>query len=162
MLEMKLCDIERNYIEAKDKKSQIGILADLNGVESTFMALLLREMGNDVDATKLPRAPRNGGADAYELFQLTPEYAEAVKYRQEHGREIGRAIGYHAKDKSEVGKTMKSNTESQKQEKAKPKKEELRMAIYMWGAYMEFRYGQTATKEDMEMLEKLIEIASEK
>lgn len=162
MLQMTLGDIEKNYSEAKDRKTMIGILADLNGWESTFMAMLLREMGLDVDAMKLPRKQRNGGEDAYELFQLKPEYAEAVKYRQEHGREIGRAIGYHAKDKSEVEKTMKSNTESKNQEKAKPKKEELRMALYMWGAYMEFRYGQTATKEDMEMLEKLIEIASEK
>ena len=53
MLEMALNDIEKNYLEAKDRKSQIGILAYLNGVESTFMALLLREMGNDVDAKKL-------------------------------------------------------------------------------------------------------------
>jgi hypothetical protein len=36
------------------------------------------------------------------------------------------------------------------------------MAIYMWGAYMEYRYGQTATKEDMEMLERLIEMTSGK
>lgn len=162
MLQMTLGDIEISYTEAKNKKTQVGILADLNGVESTFMAMLLREMGLDVDAMKLPRKPRNGGADQYELFQLTQDYAEAVEYRKKHGREIGRAIGYHAKDKSEVEKTVKSNTESQKQEKAEPKKEELRMAIYMWGAYMEFRYGQTATKEDMEMLERLIEITSQK
>lgn len=104
MLQMTLEEIERRYREAKDAKAQIGILADLNVVESTFMAMLLREMGLDVDAMKLPRKPRNGGADAYELFQLTPEYAEAVKYRQEHGREIGRAIGYHAKE----GRKMES------------------------------------------------------
>lgn len=162
MLEMKLCDIEKSYIEAKDKKSQIGILADLNGVESTFMALLLREMGNDVDAMKLPRKPRNGGADAYELFQLTPEYAEAVKHRTERGREIGRAIGYNVK-KEKGEEKVKQETKSRVSEKEpKEKRDRLRMAIYMWGAYMEYRYGQTATKEDMEMLEKLIEIASEK
>lgn len=162
MLEMKLYDIEKSYIEAKDKKSQIGILADLNGVESTFMALLLREMGNDVDAMKLPRKPRNGGADAYELFQLTPEYAEAVKHRTERGREIGRAIGYNVK-KEKGEEKVKQETKSRVSEKEpKEKRDRLRMAIYMWGAYMEYRYGQTATKEDMEMLEKLIEIASEK
>lgn len=130
------------------------------------MAMLLREMGIDVDATKLPRTPRNGGADAYELFQLTPEYAEAVKYRQEHGREIGRAIGYHAKEDRKM-----ENTEKVKCKEIKPvgmpeKKEHtndaLRMAIYMWGAYMEYRYGTTATKEDMEMLERLIGITSGK
>ena len=162
MLEMKLCYIEKRYIEAKDKKSLIGILADLNGVESTFMALLLREMGNDVDAMKLPRKPRNGGADAYELFQLTPEYAEAVKHRTERGREIGRAIGYNVK-KEKGEEKVKQETKSRVSEKEpKEKRDRLRMAIYMWGAYMEYRYGQTATKEDMEMLEKLIEIASEK
>lgn len=121
MLQMTLGDIEKNYSEAKDRKTMIGILADLNGWESTFMAMLLREMGLDVDAMKLPRKQRNGGEDAYELFQLKPEYAEAVKYRQEHGREIGRAIGYHAKDKSEVEKTMKSNTESKKTGESKTK-----------------------------------------
>ena len=57
MLQMTLGDIEKNYCEAKDRKKQIEILADLNGVESTFMAMLLREMGNDVDAMKLPRKP---------------------------------------------------------------------------------------------------------
>jgi hypothetical protein len=166
MLQMTLGDIEKNYCEAKDRKTQIGILADLNGVESTFMAMLLREMGIDVDAMKLPRKPRNGGADAYELFQLTPEYAEAVKYREEHGREIGRAIGYHA---NEGGKM--ENTEKVKCKEIKPvgapegkeyTNEALRMAIYMWGAYMEYRYGTTATKEDMEMLERLIGITSGK
>lgn len=157
MLEMTLNDIEKNYLEAKNKKSQIGILADLNGVESTFMAMLLREMGNDVDAMKLPRKPRNGGADAYELFQLTPEYAEAVKHRTERGREIGRAIGYYAKEGS--GSEKKAPV---MEKEPKTKRDGLRMAIYMWGAYMEYRYGQTATKEDMEMLERLIEMTSGK
>lgn len=68
MLQMTLGDIEKNYSEAKDRKTMIGILADLNGWESTFMAMLLREMGLDVDAMKLPRKQRNGGEDAYELF----------------------------------------------------------------------------------------------
>lgn len=157
MLDMTLNDIEKSYLEAKNKKSQIGILADLNGVESTFMAMLLREMGNDVDAMKLPRKPRNGGADAYELFQLTPEYAEAVKHRTERGREIGRAIGYNAKE----GPGAKEKAPVVEKE-PKTKRDGLRMAIYMWGAYMEYRYGQTATKEDMEMLEQLIEMTSGK
>lgn len=162
MLEMTLNDIEKEYLEAKDKKSQIGILADLNGVESTFMTLLLREMGNDVDATKLPRQPKNGGADAYELFQLTPEYTEAVKHRTERGREIGRAIGYNAKEGKGAEK-MERETKSQVSEKEpETKRDGLHMAIYMWGAYMEYRYGQTATKEDMEMLERLIEMTSKK
>jgi hypothetical protein len=162
MLQMTLPDIEKNYNEAKDKKSQIGILADLNGVESTFMALLLREMGNDVDSMKLPRKPRNGGADAYELFQLTPEYTEAVKHRTERGREIGRAIGYNAKEGKGAEK-MERETKPQVSEKEpETKRDGLRMAIYMWGAYMEYRYGQTATKEDMEMLERLIEMTSKK
>lgn len=157
MLDMTLNDIEKSYLEAKDKKSQIGILADLNGVESTFMALLLREMGNDVDAMKLPRKPRNGGADAYELFQLTPEYAEAVKHRTERGREIGRAIGYYAKEGP--GAEKKAPVV---EKEPKTKRDGMRMAIYMRGAYMEYRYGQTATKEDMEMLERLIEMTSGK
>jgi hypothetical protein len=162
MLEMTLNDIEKNYLEARDRKSQIGILADLNGVESTFMAMLLREMGNDVDSAKLPRKPRNGGADAYELFQLTPEYTEAVKYRTERGREIGRAIGYNAKEGKGAEK-MERETKPQVSEKEpETKRDGLRMAIYMWGAYMEYRYGQTATKEDMEMLERLIEVTSGK
>jgi hypothetical protein len=163
---MTLNDIEKNYLEAKDRKSQIGILAVLNGVESTFMAMLLREMGIDVDAMKLPRKPRNGGADAYELFQLTPEYAEAVKYREEHGREIGRAIGYHANKDRKMGKTEKVKCKEIKPvgapEKMEYTNDALRMAIYMWGAYMEYRYGTTATKEDMEMLERLIGITSGK
>ncbi len=162
MLHMTLGDIEKNYNEAKDQKTQIGILADLNGVESTFMAMLLREMGLDVDAVKLPRQPRNGGADAYELFQLTPEYAEAVKYREEYRREIGRAIGYHAKEESNIKKTAQRNTKPKEPKESETTNEALRMAIYMWGAYMEYRYGQTATKEDMEMLEKLIGITSQK
>lgn len=166
MLQMTLEEIERRYREGKDAKAQIGILADLNVVESTFMALLLREMGLDVDAMKLPRKPRNGGADAYELFQLTPEYAEAVKYRQEHGREIGRAIGYHAKEDRKMENTEKVKCKENKPVGAPEKKEHtndaLRMAIYMWGAYMEYRYGTTATKEDMEMLERLIGITSGK
>lgn len=162
MLDMTLNDIEKSYLEAKDKKSQIGILADLNGVESTFMALLLREMGNDVDAMKLPRKPRNGGADAYELFQLTPEYAEAVKHRTERGREIGRAIGYYAKEGPGAEKTKRETKAPVVEKEPKTKRDGLRMAIYMWGAYMEYRYGQTATKEDMEMLENLIEMTSGK
>lgn len=162
MLYMTLGDIEKNYNESKDKKTQIGILADLNGVESKFMAMLLREMGIDVDATKLPRKPRNGGADAYELFRLTQEYAEAVKYREEHGREIGRAIGYRAKEEFDIKKKEKMNTKPKEPKESATKNEALRMAIYMWGAYMEYRYGQTATKEDMEMLEKLIGITSQK
>ena len=162
MLEMTLNDIEKEYLEAKDRKSQIGILADLNGVESTFMVMLLREMGNDVDSMKLPRKPRNGGADAYELFQLTPEYTEAVKHRTERGREIGRAIGCNAKEGKGAEK-MERETKSQVSEKEpETKRDGLRMAIYMWGAYMEYRYGQTATKEDMELLERLIEMTSKK
>lgn len=162
MLEMTLNDIEKNYLEAKDRKSQIGILADLNGVESTFMAMLLREMGNDVDSMKLPRKPRNGGADAYELFRLTPEYAEAVKHRTEHGREIGRAIGYYAKEGQGEEKVKQETNERVVKKEPESKRDGLRMAIYMWGAYMEYRYGQTATKEDMEMLERLIEMTSGK
>ncbi len=166
MLQMTLFDIEKSYNEAKDKKTQIGILADLNGVESTFMAMLLREMGIDVDYTKLPRAPRNGGADAYELFQLMPEYTEAVKYREEHGREIGRAIRHQAKEDRKMENAEKVKCKEIKPvgvpEKKKNTNDALRMAIYMWGAYMEYRYGQTVVKEDMEMLERLIRITSGK
>ena len=162
MLEMTLNDIEKNYIEAKNKKSQIGILADLNGVKSTFMAMLLREMGNDVDAMKLPRKPRNGGADEYELFQLTSEYAEAVKHRTERGREIGRAIGYNAKEVKKAAERGAKTVEPAAEKEPENKRDGLRMAIHMWGAYMEYRYGQTATKEDMEMLERLIEMTSKK
>lgn len=161
MLQMTLSEIEMRYAEAKDKKTQIGILADLNAVEPAFMTMLLREMGLDVAAEKLPRKSKNGG-DPYELFQLKPEYAEAVKYREDHGREIGRAIGYTAKEqKSETKqKAEKTKTKCEEPMKKKPENSALRMAIYMWGAYMEYRYGQTATKEDMEMLERLIEITS--
>lgn len=164
MLQMTLSEIEMRYVEAKNQKEQIGILADLNGVETTFMAMLLREMGLDVAAEKLPRKPRNGGADGYELFQLTQEYADAVKWREEHGREIGRAIGYmsHAQKSEPKPKAEEPKTECDKPEKKKPENSALRMAIYMWGAYMEYRYGQTATKEDMEMLERLIDITAGK
>lgn len=162
MLQMTLSDIEKSYNEAKDKKTQIGILADLNCVESTFMAMLMREMGNDVDAMKLPRKPRNGGADAYELFQLTPEYAEAVKHRTERGREIGRAIGYNAKEGKGAEKVEQEAKALVVEKEPETKRDGLRMAIYMWGAYMEYRYGQTATKEDMEMLERLVEMTSGK
>lgn len=90
-MEMTLADIEKSYLESKDRKTQINILADLNEMETTTMALLLREMGLDVDQHKLPRTAKDG-VDKYELFMLTDLYAEAKAYREERGRELGRVI----------------------------------------------------------------------
>ena len=155
VLHMTLSEIEMRYTEAKDKKEQIGILADLNGVETTFMTMLLREMGHDVCAEKMPRKPRIGGSDPYELFQLNPAYADAVKWREDHGRELGRAVGYNTKD----------GVPKPKAEQKPPKKETdtkldegMRLAIYMWGSYLEYTHGQTITREDVAMLERLIEM----
>lgn len=158
MMEMKLAEIEMRYTEAKNKKEQIGILADLNGVESTFMAMLLREMGLDVAAEKLPRKPRNGGADGYELFKLTQECADAVKWREEHGREIGRAIGYTA----DGSRSKKSTVEAElpKKERDTNLGDRMRLAIYMWGSYLEYTHGQTITRDDVAMLERLLEMTA--
>lgn len=160
VLHMTLSEIEMRYLEAKDKKEQIGILADLNGVETTFMTMLLREMGHDVCAEKLPRQKKDG-ADPYELFQLNPVYADEVKWRKDHGREFGRAIGYKNKD----GAPKPKSEQKPKSEKEPPKKatdtkldEGLRLAIYMWGSYLEYAHGQTITREDVAMLERLIEM----
>lgn len=164
MLEMTLADIEKSYIEAKDRKTQIGILADLNGKETTFMAMLLREMGLDVAAEKMPRKSRNG-ADPYELFQLTPAYAEAVKYRTEHGRELGSAIGYTAKPKKPQEPIVEEEPNAEQTVEEHPKKERdtklgdsMRLAIYMWGSYLEYTYGSTITRDDVTMLERLIDM----
>ena len=154
VLHMTLSEIEMRYTEAKDKKGQIGILADLNGVETTFMTMLLREMGHDVCAEKLPRQKKDG-ADPYELFKLNPAYADAVKWRKDHGREFGRAIGYKNKDGA-----PKPKSEQKPPKKATDTKldEGMRLAIYMWGSYLEYTHGQTITREDVAMLERLIKM----
>lgn len=173
MLYMTLSEIETRYTEAKDKKEQIGILADLNDVETTFMTMLLREMGHDVCAEKMPRKSRDGG-DPYELFQLKPEYAEAVKWREDHGREIGRVVGYTAKENKQTKKPEQKVLQNVEQSKAtkpkgEPKKgtdtkldEGLRLAIYMWGSYLEYTHEQTITRDDVSMLERLIGMTGER
>ena len=162
VLHMTPSEIEMRYTEAKDKKEQIGILADLNGVETTFMTMLLREMGHDVCAEKMPRKPRIGGSDPYELFKLNPAYAEAVKWREDHGRELGRAVGYNTKDGAPKPKTAQSERKAAQNapQKATDTKlgEGMRLAIYMWGSYLEYTHGQTITREDVAMLERLIEM----
>ena len=158
-MEMTLADIEKSYLEAKDRKTQINILADLNEMEPTTMALLLREMGLDVDQHKMPRTGRDG-VDKYEAFMLTNLYAEAKAYREERGRELGRVIcnGQAVKKHNEQPKA--SNEQPKASEVIAPKDggNELRMALYMWGSYLEYKYGQTVCSEDIKMLEQLIEM----
>ena len=165
-MNMTLADIEKNYLESKDRKAQINILADLNEMETTTLALLLREMGLDVDQHKMPRVAK-GGADKYELFMLTDLYAEAKAYREERGRELGRVIcnGQAAKKHNEQPKVSNeqpkaSNEQPKASEVIAPKDggNELRMALYMWGSYLEYKYGQTVCSEDIKMLEQLIEM----
>ena len=179
-MEMTLADIEKSYLEAKDRKTQINILADLNEMEPTTMALLLREMGLDVDQHKMPRTGRDG-VDKYEAFMLTNLYAEAKAYREERGRELGRVIcnGQAVKKHNEQPKASneqpkasneqpKASNEQPKASNEQPKASEviapkdggneLRMALYMWGSYLEYKYGQTVCSEDIKMLEQLIEM----
>ena len=151
-MNMTLADIEKNYLEAKDRKMQINIMADLNEMETTTMALLLREMGLDVDQHKLPRVAKDG-VDKYEAFMLTDLYAEAKAYREERGREPGRVICN--------GQAVKKHNEQPKASEVIAPKDggnELRMALYMWGSYLEYKYGQTVCSEDIKMLEQLIEM----
>ena len=49
-LSMSIPDILKEYREARDKKAQIPILADQNGLKPWEMAKLLRANGADVDA----------------------------------------------------------------------------------------------------------------
>lgn len=150
-MEMTLADIEKSYLEAKNRKTQINILADLNEMEPTTMALLLREMGLDVDQHKMPRTGRDG-VDKYELFMLTDLYTEAKAYREERGLELGRVICNR--------QTAKKEEQPKTSGFVQPKdgSDALRMALYMWGSYLEYKYGQTVCGEDIKMLERLIEM----
>ena len=85
-------ELEAAYKDARDKINQVDILADLNDMKSTEMAMILQEMGLDIPSQKLPRAPRNGGEDKRETFKRSEFYAGAKEYREAAGREIGKAV----------------------------------------------------------------------
>jgi hypothetical protein len=88
-----------------------------------------------------------------------------VKYRNERGRAIGNTIGENAKTTGSAVKpktVAKQNDETNgvgEEKKVRDTRlgDEMRLAIYMWGAYMEYTYGQTITRADIEMMERIIE-----
>lgn len=67
-LPMEIGEIVTDYRHAKNKDAQIGILADLCGVDECRIAWILKRCGLEVNPKKMPRALRNENSFDYVAF----------------------------------------------------------------------------------------------
>lgn len=102
-LQMSIPDILKEYREARDKKAQIPILADLNQVKPWEMAKILRANGADVDARqyKSPQQKKEEREErAEERAALVAEQMVRIKEERE-ARNAAKADVQWLKEKAE-------------------------------------------------------------
>ena len=186
-ISMDLETIDMMYREAKDRKKQIDIIADMNETEPAYIALLLQRMGNDVHQHKMPRAPRTEGAvDKRKEFEMSGYGEAADHFRERKYRPMGKIIAANPEKRKEEDDDMKSCAQEQI-EHAKVKEDERvvqtdidnqktqtqrvdyvlgsygareRLAFLMWGMFLEEKYGKVPfNAEDLEVLGQLRGVA---
>ena len=187
-ISMDLETIDMMYREAKDRKKQIDIIADMNETEPAYIALLLQRMGNDVHQHKMPRAPRTeGAADKRAEFEMSGYGVRADLFRERKYRTMGKIIAANTGKRKEEDDDMKSYAQEQL-EHAKAKEAEgqavsddmdnqktqtqrvddalgtygarERLAFLMWGMFLEEKYGKVPfNAEDLEVLGQLRGVA---
>lgn len=161
-------EIEAAYKDARNKTLQVDILADLNDMKSTEMAMILQEMGLDIPQQKLPRAPRNGGEDKRETFKRSDYYAGAKAYREAAGREIGKAVVIGkggelmetevTEEPAAVTETPAAVTETK--DTGEGTKCTDTLAMRLWRTYLESKYGAVPFDDaDLEAYETLRAVA---
>lgn len=85
-LPMEIGEIVTDYRHAKNKDAQIGILADLCGVDECRIAWILKRCGLEVNPKKMPRALRNENSFDYVAFWEQSEDAkkcDEIRLRRE-------------------------------------------------------------------------------
>lgn len=103
-LQMSIPNILKEYREARDKKAQIPILADLNQVKPWEMAKILRANGADVDARwyKSPQQKKEERDErAEERAMLVAEQMVRIKEERE-ARNAAKADVQWLKDRANI------------------------------------------------------------
>ena len=99
MTEAEIC---REYREAKNRKIQIGILADLNVCEKEEILKILIMNGQDVTPAG-PKKPGKEGDKVLEMmFTILDEVDEKVKEAEKQYKNIVKSIMQYGKEKRNV------------------------------------------------------------
>lgn len=99
MTEMEIC---REYNAAKDRRAQIGILADLNVCEKEDILRILILNGQDVTVAGPKKPGQKGDKVLQMMFSLLDEADEKVKEAEMEYKKIVQCMKQYGKEKSSV------------------------------------------------------------